>query len=470
MSEDFRSFCSTDNIYDVLASFSPIDLNLNLSDRYVFDVDDIADGFLQSFNSMPPGILAHELAHAFHTATPAGLLDLMNYFVSEHLAREVIVEAAEIRSVVPPGGIAASTDLNNRNSDLWYAYRKALHFNTQLAFGQGGLLFSRDTLSNSSLDLSGYQFADSSELPPNHVELLGAKHVYEGFGAIFEALNGDIPSVMSSLPVLPYLACFTRYQNAVQESGIQGSLHEFAAILDTALMMEIDWLLLRSTAGNPLDNFTTLLSVLQTFGSERRLGPISLPDRQLQLGNFQNELLSEVRSDYATLEEICALILDRLPSLNEEFKYYTAWPAPWSIDRYIEFIEVAVRYRIEKLECACPVDALHAPRLELVRMAMVTLPMTVSFGPIIWNYEQSQKNHETHMAFVDFAFGSFKHVLDEIVYGQRPCVHRRLCALSVRPACSGLTRTLKSADSHCPREYAIRMVMSALGLGLSETS
>jgi hypothetical protein len=457
------SLFSPGSIYETVASFDLANLSISFDSRSLpvtdFQQQDMnsvdlneASGWMTLLDNVPIPVIAHELSHALQTATtPGGLKDFFDGFAANFFARMVIEDVVtKVKKTIPLG--LRSTDVAQSE-----AYQRAVALQESRAIRIGGLSWpSNDTVALEQLnarypDLPLFTSAD--DRGSITVNLLGSRHIYEGFGAAVEiiraALDNDAPP---DLPPNPYSICLAQYARIRgNRDGYRGTLYEFAIVLDTALL-EDPWYRGEVSARLPARVFLDLLGTLRQ-NPELTLESMS-PEH---VASFQNDLMRLAGLKSRNVKKVCDEMRQALPGIIEEIG--TATPlAKFVLDDYYNCIDTAQRFRMEEFGGACPLEALVFSSREFLGAIMSWLPSGRN-GPIELPFVEGETEYRA-----PFEYLKAKHIgpiLEEIIFGARACTASRHCALPSRPACAGVTGDMMSQPERCPRESVIADVMSA---------
>jgi hypothetical protein len=458
MKHSVTDLCSADAAHETVASFDIATLSMHFDRQYLVSTEELSHAPKENLDAaihqrVPTSVLAHEIAHIWQTAaTPAGLRDILNTFQAEFSARKAVTEAARISDGRLRVGVHRMIESNDRSSHLVSAYQQALATHTYMAFRIGGLRFSADLLNeeDSANRFRDYHFFIAPEDASAKIRtLLGVRHIYEGFGAAVELLRLSLERSLEPRdipPANPYTICYQLYRNRRTKSNsqIRGSLFELAVVLDTTLMMD-DWMTGSPTMSMPAQSFLQLLDLLEER-PELELRRSSNAD----IVHFQDELLSAIGAPIPSVSSICDSMLDFLPTFIEDVKAHTAVPGS-VVERYASPIRSLLRMRLDVLGGACPIRFLaFQPRrsLELLLGAFPQISTAVEM-PV------TEGNQDLRDVFTVQVARHLRPVVDELVFGSRPCPVVNRCILPHRPACDGVTHQLVSLDDRCPREAVI---------------
>jgi hypothetical protein len=469
MKHPITGLFSVDAIYEAVASFDVATMSMHFSHQYLISEEDAsnlpregADARFLTAMHVPTPILAHEICHIWETATtPTGLRDFSSLFAAEFVVRDALTEAARIVGGRLPVGLHHLLDRNNISSDLGFAYEQVLKAYNNIAFRNGGLRVPVDLLNETG---SSERFKDchffitSEDAASKTRTLLGARHIHEGFANAVEFLriSRDRIATLGEFPPFdPYLICNSIYMNRRGKAGpqIRNPLLEQAVILDTALMVD-QWMtgddFIKST---PAHSFFLLLDSLANSPELKLNG-----NSDEQIAQFQDELLSSIGLR-TSVSAICSSLLDYIPTLLEEVRGISSIPRGL-IEIYGNSIQRLLRFRLEAFGGACPIRFLvYAPRQSL-EMLLEAVPVTTT-AAIIPVTEDNQDSDLQEM-FNFQAAGHLRPVVEELVFGTRPCPVADRCILPRRPACRGVTQQLVPPGDRCARESVISSVLSDL--------
>lgn len=467
MKHPITDLFSVDAIYETLASFDVSAMSMHFDRRYLISEDpaillrENPDSLITAIN-VPTPVLAHEICHMWQiAATPAGLRDFSGLFNAEFAVRDVLTEAARIAGGRLPVGLHHLLDRGDIVSSLRSAHEQALATYSYIAFRNGGLRISANLLNkvgSSEYFKDCHFFTTREDTALQTCTLLGVRHIQEGIAATIESLRlsdereltpNDIPSFD------PYLVCYQIYRDRRLEARSQkaGAALELAVILDTALMMD-EWMVGNPSKSTPAHSFFLLLDLLADSPG------LELNERSPEkIAEFQDALLSSIGVGIPSVSAICSSLFDYVPSLVEELCNLSAFPQGL-IKMYGESIKFLLSVRLKLLGGASPVGFLaYAPRKNLewiLRAAPVT---TTAFIPPLTDDARGSDSEEL------FNFQAATHlrpVVEETIFGRRPCPVMDRCLLPHRPACRGITQQIAPVGERCPRECVISSVLSDL--------
>lgn len=458
------------SVHEAVASFNFASLHLFVDNKQ-FPLDAVqkdpirwSDGsgaaalsdLMNVLRNVPTPVLSHEVAHALQTATtPSGLREFFLGYVTEDHAQATIREALEfVTDTLPIGLDAMFSDFNEypRTS----SYFKLLALYRALGDRFGGLKLKYDE----SVDLDDLTArypvrrlgAHSEDGQTFWLTLLGARHVYEGFGAIVEMLRSSTEGAdVPDFPVDPYWFCPEQYIKVrnIERTRLLESLHECAVVLDTCLLAD-RWFVGDLMVEGPYEVYCTLLDVLQAH-PELTLSSLSAED----VASFQNELMRHAGFAVTDVGEICTSLRAALPDIFEEITAYSVIPTV-VLDDYRRCVDRFLDFRLEFFQGACPLEALVYGIREWIVGLAGQIP-TYSGG-----IEIPLTAERTDFALA-FAYQKARHVrqlLDEVVFGRRTCPVERLCVLPRRSACAGVTSDFTVPSDRCARESLIADMMS----------
>ncbi|MFE2999589.1 hypothetical protein ACFXG4_31860 [Nocardia sp. NPDC059246] len=453
----------------MLASFNAATMGIHFDGRYLGPGNHSTSADPRTLFSewvggnVPHGIMAHEIAHLYHTATTSvGLKTFFSSFLSEYLSRRVLTEAADIGLSVPEGGIRRSGQMNPANPKLWHAYSDSHNFNAALALIAGGVEFEQgvpDLSQFSDTPFRDLMFYSREDWPAERCGVLGTKHLFEGFATAVELMCSPPVTGVSDLPPAdPYLVCIRSYNKSCQSRGSSGSLLQFAAIIDTALMMDA-WTWSNEEPNIlPFPNFIKLVDIV-TEDPQLLRSPVF--DREFEgsaedgVREFQDSLLESAGFSIPSVRRITENMIARVPHLNTEIKLYAMLPGS-IVDEFTDLILLLLKIRLELYGGGCPLGG-YANKEFLVNI-LSRLPTVTSGFPVVGDFKKSEQADAKML--MTFGSGFHKIAIDELVYGRRQCPSRESCHLTYRPACDGVTMMLRPELEQCAREVAVDYVLS----------
>lgn len=408
-------------------------------------------------HNVPTAVLAHELAHAMQVATtPAGLMDFFLPFVAEDLAARAINDARNLVTDELPRGLRA---LFATSPEPTLPYRQAEAFEWYRATRLGGVklpLSETITLDDLTRRYPDHQFSARVDRDGSTtMTLIGVRHIYEGFGGAVQRLraiqsNEDPPD----LPFDPYSVYFASYKRVRPDiDGLKGSLHEFAVLLDTALLED------EFENEDPYKRRPSTIAFQLIEVLERNPGTSLMSTDWQDVAAFQNELMRLTDFAVPDVRATFDALRARLPTVFDEIGSLTTLPRNVLAD-YRKCIETLQQFRLEYFNGACPLELLTEGSRSWLSALISNMPTgSNGFEPPL-----TEGDRDHHRAFEYQKSRHWRPVLDELVFGPRNCMAEPNCLLPRRAACAGVTHDLARQEERCSREALIAQMMSDLDI------
>lgn len=436
--------------------------------------------------SIPPELLAHELAHYLQaTSTAAGIWQFVAATRATNALYHVLrtVGGHESPVTVPLIGPAL---LGFDHDDVHERFRDYCTIRADLDSDLGG---QREP----AVPIPGRWWTNVDQVTAFGIEVsvhhpivnldtgqaservhVGFRHLAEGSAKVIELarIGADpqvrLPRGAHSIPASadPYFVALALYQDIVGSASVQPSPVEFVALCDLAMILHPGLLanrpipeeltpLLARTVG-PGDTFTRLCQATTSLKQRRKLLRRCSDDLSA-VTDLQDALLRSVAGPAATSSVVTALTSAAMDQLFDELAEDNLWQASQLPATFHRFATRVLGYRQTVAGGgAVMTDLLGEP--EATMALFRSLVPAYSAGTFTWSSEQNIIHEVAEATFR-------RDIAEAIAFGDGPCPwatgRSRTCALPEQPLCERL-RDHDTADP-CPRLATLQPVLRVLG-------